>query len=396
MSRATLQDYTIKSASKEQERQHALAGYDHWQKGEPFEEYHKVCVRERQESKWGKDALVTWVLVRKDDPEGEIYSGCETYRRQGLIKRQGASDIERGYVYCIASVVTPKSHGRKGYATRLLSLLHRHLSPASALPVPAAGGLDAPLPLPPKVKEQVPKAIGSYLWSDVGSHFYAKCAMGEGREGWVVDDTQCSQLVWKILPPATTSTVTGGWSWIHLRDLEGIAPLLSSRLQSALRTTDTSQHSVFNTDPASPGVLDFVPVKGSWKRPTSEPLPVGIRIPSPEGEEEDAIVLFAVSCIHISERFLITHISNLSPAQLPLLLEAVDSLAASSGLGPTEGWVWDLGLSGGLVDAWKKQDGREVQVGRREEIGGHLLAVAWYGEEEGGGKMGNGEIWNWA
>ncbi|ODN92799.1 hypothetical protein L198_05594 [Cryptococcus wingfieldii CBS 7118] len=392
--KANLEDFTIKVANKDQEKQHALAGYDHWQKGEPFEEYRKVSIREKTEAKWGKEAFVTWVLVRKDDTDGEIYSGCETYRRQGFIKRKGATDIEPGFVYCIASVVTPKAHGRNGYATRFLSLLHRHLSPGSTLPpIPASWGKDQPsIPLPAQAAEQIPKAIGSYLWSDVGASFYSKCSIGEGRPGWVVDDAQCSELVWKILPPAT---VEGSFSWIHLQDLEDVGSLISARLQSNLRQTDTSQNAVFITDPASPGVLDFVPVKGSWKRPTPEPLPVGIRIPSPSGKkEDDAIVLFAVSCIHIGDRFLITHISNLSPYQLPLLLSAIDSLASSSTLCPAEGWAWDLGLSGELVDAWKKQEERAVSVGRREEIDGHLLGVAWYGDDEG--RLGNGDIWSWA
>jgi hypothetical protein len=74
------------------------------------------------------------VLVRKDDPQGEIYSGCEVYvsaavlclackqegvcmafthgryRRNALIKRPDSDQVEDGIMYGIASVVTPIPH----------------------------------------------------------------------------------------------------------------------------------------------------------------------------------------------------------------------------------------------------------------------------------------------
>lgn len=67
--------------------------------------------------------------MRRADPEGEIYAACKTcelvsisvsladmlprYRRKSFVKHRGADDIEEGYVYGIASVVTPKQHLRE-------------------------------------------------------------------------------------------------------------------------------------------------------------------------------------------------------------------------------------------------------------------------------------------
>ncbi|OXB36634.1 hypothetical protein LQV05_005402 [Cryptococcus neoformans] len=389
-----LQEFTIRAANPAQAEQHARTGFVMWGRKQSWEEYWELYEKERKEARWGKDALVTWVLVRNDDPEGDIYAGCETYRRKGWVKHQGASDIEEGYVYGIASLVTPKHHLRQGFATRLLSLLHRHIAPADTLPpIPDSWGKDQPvIPLPEEVSSRLPKAIGSVLWSDIGSKFYSRCSMGAERPGWLVEDSQNTELVWKIFHPAAGSTE--GFNWLFEEDLEEIGQILSDCMQEKLRKTDTSRRAYFVQDPSTPGVLSFAPVKGSWMEKTPSPLPVGIRIKSPSGKpSDDAIVLFAITCPPIGERFLITHISNLDSHQLPFVLQAFDMLATDAG--HEEGWVWDLSLSSNLVHAWQQLPDREVRVGRRQEMLGHLLGVAWYGPEEEKGTLLESQMWSW-
>ncbi|WVQ82030.1 hypothetical protein IAT38_004158 [Cryptococcus sp. DSM 104549] len=394
--RANLAAYTIRPANPEQQEQHVRAGFKHWNKGATYEEYLGVYNRERKEAIWAKDhALITWALVKTDDPEGQLYAGCETYRRRGFVKRKGSDEIEEGAVYVIASVVTPSEHLRNGYATRLLSLLHHVLGPAESLPpVPESWGTSS-IAIPPQLSSNIPRALGSILWSDVGSTFYSRCSIGGTRPGWVVEDSMCSEIVWKILPPE--GPPDDSVELLYQDDLLSISETLSAEAKAKLEGADTSKRSLFIQDPASTGTLSFVPVRGTWpKAPTHDPLPVGLRIRSPSGDaKDDTIVLFATSNIAIEgSRFLVTYVSNLAPAQLPVVLSAIDKLATEAGHGL--GWVWDLGLESELVQAWKALPGREVQSGRRQEIDGHLLGVAWYGAEEEEGKMIEGQMWSWA
>ncbi|KAK8854923.1 hypothetical protein IAR55_003662 [Kwoniella newhampshirensis] len=392
-----LVEYTIRVANPAQEVQHAKARFVMWSNNLSWDDFWAVDRRERAEAEWGIDGrLLTWALVRKDDLEGDTYAGCETYRWNGWVKRKRSDKVDDGYIYGIASVVTPKQHLRNGYATRLLSLLHHQLGPSSTLP-PFPESWGAPPPLSAKT---VPEAIGSILWSDVGSTFYSRCRMSLHRPGWSVKDSQNTELVWKILPPSSKSTspsidqLEDSWEWLYETDLTSIGEELSAAVKHRIQRTDTTERSVFVQDPASPGILSFVPLIGSWNRLSKRiNQPIGLRIKSPSPTGEDTIVLFALHNGSIGARFLITCIHNLIPAQLPAVLRVLDVLAAQAG--HKEGWVWDLGLSNDLVHAWSGLTEREVVVGRRQESGGHLLGTAWYGTEEEEGQVMEGEMWTW-
>ncbi|WVF72664.1 hypothetical protein IAT40_007482 [Kwoniella sp. CBS 6097] len=429
--RANLDDFMIVAANEQQQAQHCKAGYEHWKKDQSFEQYSATYKKERL-AEWGKDGkLVTWALVKRDDPQGEIYAGCETYTRKGFVKHKGSDTVEDTYVYGIASVVTPKQHLRNGYATRLLSLLHHQLSPTS-FPAPSYNNdSNIGLPSPPATAAttttttssspaQMPKAIGSILWSDVGSTFYAKCIPTPGRKGWVVDNAQNQELAWKLNPPSSSSYSSGsqsvglpeGWQWIYLSDIPSIGKKVSSHAKRKLGKTNTTDRAVFTIDPASEGTLSFVETKGTWTRSAPEgldPEPVGVRFNSSKSDQDqdqsadETIVLFSLGMISIGPRLLITHIHNLSPEDLPALLTLLDTLGAKAG--QKEGWIWDLrehdNEDEALRKAWKAQ--REiVDLGRRQEIDGHLLGVAWYGpqndiedEDREGGELVDGQMWTW-
>ncbi|OXC69030.1 hypothetical protein AYX13_02319 [Cryptococcus neoformans] len=389
-----LQQFTIRAANSSQAEQHARAAWAIWNKGKTWEQFWEIFQMETNEAEWGKEALVCWVLVRLDDPEGDIYAGCKTFRRNGWVKHRGADDIEKGYVYDVTYVVTPKQHLRNGYANRLLSLLHRHLGlEANLPPVPESWGKDQPaLPLSPEVASRVPKAIGSYLWSDIGSTFYSRCSIGENRPGWVVEEPSITELVWKIHP--STLSIEEPLEWLYVDDLKAVAEELHVRQQKRLQEANTSERSLFLADPATPGSLGYLTIKGSWSTPTDMSLPAGLRIKSSsDNSSDDAIILFTIHCSIIAPRFLIRFVSNLSPAQLPVALSAFDYIATKAG--HTEGCVWGLTEEKELVEAWKAQPGREVTIGRRPELDGHMLGVAWYGKEEDNGGLLDTQMWGW-
>ncbi|WWC90850.1 uncharacterized protein L201_005787 [Kwoniella dendrophila CBS 6074] len=395
--RANLDDFTIHVANHDQQIQHAKAGWIHWKKDNTFERYWDMYRKEREESPWGNNGkMLTWVLVRKDDIEGEIYAACETYQRKGFIKQKGSDSVEDTHLYGIASVVTPQQHLRNGYATRLLSLLHSRLS---NLPPPS---FDA---LPDKSESSsseicIPKACGSILWSDVGSKFYSKCSPDSDRQGWVVDDHQVTELVWKILPTSGSEQLEKVWEWIYLSDLSSINHTLSQGAKENLRKVDTSERSVYIHDPASEGTTSFIPLKGTWQRPLiMNPEPIGLKYKSDiQGqEEEETIILFSLRTINIGDRLLITYIHNLKSERLPSVLKALDIIGRKAN--QEEGWIWGLNASNDdeLIKTWQddSKGERQVKFGRRKEIDGHLLGVAWYGDKEDKGELVDGQMYTW-
>ncbi|WRT68241.1 uncharacterized protein IL334_005217 [Kwoniella shivajii] len=395
--KANLADFTIRIANHDQEIQHAKAGYVHWKKDSTFEQFWQTYRRERDASPWSTGKrLVTWALVRRDDPDGELYAGCETYLRKGLVKHVDSDQVEDTYIYGIASVVTPDKHYRNGYATRLLSLLHHRLS---SLPTPSSysGDIDA-LPIPSDIP--LPEAIGSILWSDIGSTFYSRCSSSSERQGWVVEDSLNMELYWKLFPPQfqeEAKELDKGWKWIYLNDLPDISEKLSVSAKKRLEDIDTSEKAVFMNNPSSEGTLDFVPLKGIWQRSLiSDPEPVGLRyVPSEGGSEnkEETIILFSGKMINIGDKLLITYIENFVPSQMEAVLKALDIIGHKAG--QSQGWIWDISPSSELVKAWQGLEGREVQIGRKKEIDGHLLGVAWYGDLQEKGKMIDGQMWSW-
>jgi len=281
----------------------------------------------------------------------------------------------------------------KGYASRLLRLLHYHLADNGLIPpFPAQWGAPPPS-LPPTIASALPKAIGSSLWSDVGSTFYSRCTIGPDRPGWVVHDHMCQELTWKILPPSDDAD-RKPCKWIYQSDLPEIGKILSAAARTRLQAGETVPKTFFQQDPTSKGILSFVPVRGSYSEGFAEPHePSGVRMALPNGEE--TIILFTAYNTSIAPRLLITCIHNLHLEHLPSLLRLLDTVG--SGAGRTEGWVWDLDPSSELVKAWQAMPEREVRASRRAERMGHLLGVAWYGAEE---EMENAEfvdrqMWNW-
>ncbi|OWZ66062.1 hypothetical protein AYX15_02604 [Cryptococcus neoformans] len=423
---SNLQDFTIKAANLTQAKQYSTEAYPIWgSDGQTYKEYWGAYQKECNLAPWGRDLFLTWVLVRKNDPDGEIYAGCKTYQRQAFVKHRNADTIEEGYIYAIACVLTPKKHLRKssnyiislssysyicnicfsgnGYATHFLSLLHGHLGdPKTLSSMPEPSGKEEPSrPSTSKITSRAPKALGSILWSDIGSRFYSRCLIGQGRSGWVVDDFLNGELIWKVKP--STGPLEDIFSLIFEEDLVSVGEELSLSAMEKLERSDTSKRSVFVPDPSSPGGLSFLPVKTLWKDPTGTPRPVGIRVKTSSSScstkspflksSEDAIILFTISPPSTWDHLLVTYISNLSPSQLPSILRALDILATEAG--QKEGCVWGLDLGSELVQTWKELPGREVRVGRKGEVDGHLLGVAWYGKEEDKGVCGDGQMWGW-
>lgn len=298
--------------------------------------------------------------------------------------------------------MNPKSdHVGNGYPTRLLSLLHYYIAPSLTLPpFPTSQRGPPPPPLSPQDQARLPPGIASILFSDVGSVFYSKATIGSDKPCWIVRDEDNQQISWKI--SSQNPSKPAGVEWIYARDLSSISEKLSNATRKRLsKEYSDSKHPVWTPDPASTGTLSYIPYLSMSVRPESweETLkdePCGIRIPPSKAGEEETIVLFAVSVGNgtpVGRALLITYIHNLDIGKLPILLESLD--VAAGKIGVEEGWVWGVQPSSELGEAWIGQEGREVKSGRRDEVGGHLLGVAWYGDSKERGEMVDTQMWSW-
>lgn len=97
--------------------------------------------------------MSTWILVDKNLPPNErpILCSCESFRKQALTS-DAAGDVSDTIVHGIASVFCPPAYRRRGYAARMMKDLAKALHGWQS--------------------EQA-KVVGSVLYSDIGTTYYA-------------------------------------------------------------------------------------------------------------------------------------------------------------------------------------------------------------------------------
>lgn len=241
--------------------------------------------------------------------------------------------------------------------------------------------------------------IASILFSDVGYKFYEKCTIGLSRPGWKVRLEENTELVWDILPSDSSAAISSSsdatsWDWITEEQLPAVRSEITERVRGQLEKVGAEAHKSFwQCDPSSPGVLTWLATRGPWLgsvRPLSPP-PLGVKMHNEDGT--DTIVLFTAYNEHVGGRLLVTHITNLRPEHLPSLLGMLDHAAKEAGR--KQGWIWGLKEDDQLVRAWKEVPERNVKVGSRKEMNGHLLGVAWYGPEQEPAELIDRQIWHW-
>ena len=271
----------------------------------------------------------------------------------------------------------------------MLKLLHYCIGDPAHLPS-FPSGWGAPPSLTEEQRRHVPPGLASVLYSDVGSKFYERCTIGEDLPGWVMNEAATQEVVWQVQPAKDESKE---WDWLYLSDVqEGSNLAAELRERSRQTISDTSvPETICVNDPTTPMLLSSIQTRCLDARPSDwvykrEEEPVGVRI-------GDAVVLFTWSSGMIGPRLLVTHISRLQPGQLPEALEAMDVVAHKAGR--KEGWAWGLNAASPLMDKWKTLESRQTSTGRRAEIDGHLLCVAWYGDAEERGAYGDTDMWTW-
>jgi hypothetical protein len=263
-------------------------------------------------------------------------------------------------------------------------------------PFPEAVWGPPPPQLSPEDKQNLPPAIASVLWSIVGPTIYAKATIGVDLPGWIVRDEDSLQVSWKLSPPSQLKDRK--WDWLYTADLPEIGNQLSVAARADLEAAHTNAGSpVWMVDPASPGVLSYLPSRILRPRSTDwneiyNTEPCGIRLPPVTADQSAAIVLFLNATV-LLPGLLVTYVHNLDPSQVPTLMEALDEAGAWTN--QERGLVWGIKGDTPLGQAWLNQANRETSIAKRGD-NENLLGVAWYGKPENRGKIVDTQLWSCA
>ncbi|CAE6424558.1 unnamed protein product [Rhizoctonia solani] len=164
----------IKPATEAQAREATIreAGYWGARAEVSVEDYLKLSTI-FQQGAFAQDGRVgIWVLAPKDDPDTtSFFASCQVYTREVLTLQPGQALPSSSFGHAITSVFVPPEHRGKGYAKRLMSLLHSVLAPHQY-----------PNHLKTPTVTDRPSTV-SVLYSAVGD-YYSRCIPSTGESGW--------------------------------------------------------------------------------------------------------------------------------------------------------------------------------------------------------------------
>lgn len=164
--------------------------------------------------------------------------------------------------------------------------------------------------------------------------------------------------------------------------------------------SDNKNETAFLTDPSSPWLLAHVANRCldiralDWSTHRDQE-PAGFRLKSKSGSPgaKDAINVCSWSEQVIGPRVLLLHSANLTPDLVPDALEAMDAMGHAAGR--TEGWAFGPAPDSEFTKAIRAMPERAVRTGRRAEIDGQLLTVAWYGDQKERGRFLDLDMLGW-
>ncbi|CAE6479704.1 hypothetical protein ACGC1H_002431 [Rhizoctonia solani] len=350
-----LQNYTISQATQEQRSEILKHVADHWGTPETGLEYlirYHSIIESKNYAKG--ERLTYWVFVPKDAKDTlDILSCCRTCRRDASILHANSEIPTEAFGYAIGTVVTPKQHRGRGYANRMLTLLHHVLAPN--------------VYSNPRVEIDIPPAVYpgvfSVLYSDVGA-YYERCGPSPGEIGWKVQNP--FSTIWQLsqtLPLLVSQTNL--LSKVQLLSQEEVITLLSSDVpdwESFPRVPDTTY--VAFSPSALPNTHLITRSTIHPLHDTSTDVFWGARMSS-----KGHFITWAFD--YYTPRTLVITRIHADSTTLPVLLLA--ALRAGETQGCQQAEVWNLAEE--LMDEAKRLGGAT------QERNSHLPAIRWYGPE---------------
>ncbi|KAI5474444.1 hypothetical protein MNV49_003263 [Pseudohyphozyma bogoriensis] len=401
---APAEELDLFPATPEQYHHSLERQFESWAFGLTFDAFVKKEVGLKDGTELGK-ALRCWVLAPKSSPTTlDFYCAVETYRRPVVLHLPSSTPPPEASTpalpattttigYSIASVFTPPKHRRKGYAAKMMTILHDKLAlPEGAALVPYEEG---------EASGYGEDGVCSFLYSDVGD-FYSRCfwersgAGGKEKVGWrVVSPLETTWLVSSlpaspapspdVLKPITTS------DFPSLTHTDSLSPLPSTP------SSPTPAHSSSGWWYASP---TFPTLEWQVTRATLSATSKGATLPpcwgfeyGRRGSDEWSFLTFTMdppSALRVLRFRLGTPTTTLvvNPEQVKLehtregiahaLVDAALVVAKGLGFDKVVGWNVAAGLGLEVGEDGKVLRGQTI---KREE---HLDAVTWYGPKASG------------
>ncbi|TCD68758.1 hypothetical protein EIP91_009904 [Steccherinum ochraceum] len=368
MSSPSLDTLTIYPATPEQTLESRKRSAVEWSKGRSLEQYVERDRIMDDHPHASNGRLTTWVLAPRNDPATlDFMCSCETFARDSIVVRrsslEASAELEDVVGYGVASVFTPESQRRKGYAGHMMRLLHWVLAPHPSLPAfPTRWGS------PPPIAPSVGNATFSVLYSDVGSTFYHNCGPDErSSTGWAVQGTQ--QTIWHVSPPSShDAPLKTQWQGLSLEDVE---ILYDTEAQ-------TIRQEIANDAPVGVG-FSFLPNKGVGLFNINRTMRFsGDSLSSYLPFDKWGVVLKDGDNIKASATWtldgsaLVVTRLRVSPDQFSDLLQQLQHAAR--------------GMNARTVEIWNMAPSLQVKA---ESLGGvtgnrdeHLPAFKWYGKED--------------
>ncbi|ORY88604.1 hypothetical protein BCR35DRAFT_218859 [Leucosporidium creatinivorum] len=316
----------------------------------------------------------------------------------------GTPTARRVTAYSVATVFTPAKNRGKGYAQKMMELLHAELR---------TKGDGAELLQDDEEKDGKPleawkggkDGLLSFLLSDVG-HFYARAKDERSGRGWRVQGT--TTTTWNLAESLQTSpesfstppTPPSGFhtSPITSTDLASVALADAALLHTSLSASVPSSKPRFIVEP-TPSSFEW-----STTRSTHAFAARGLPVPSLwgfqlRGEAEGGraaedgwsyILLVMDPKLKVAKllrlRLASTSAKELVAGHASYLVRAAAELARSHGMEQMLGWN---------VPSAALEELEEGDKGVTAEREGNLSAVAWYGEGDGEVEWENNESYTW-
>ncbi|KOS22946.1 Lysine acetyltransferase [Escovopsis weberi] len=199
-------DLVLTNPTADERRQIWSQNYPEWGRGLTHQSYldREAYILDIPMSKNG--GLTNWILTTtaagpRDGPVSEaiprpILASCETLKRQVMLR--GEDGVVRDvWGYGIASVFTFKELRGRGYASRMMAMLHDHLF---------------------KLHRESGDSPCSVLYSDIGNKFYA-------AHGWLPDRSTFLEFPVKQINATATNGVDGSVKPITEEDVPMLAGL---------------------------------------------------------------------------------------------------------------------------------------------------------------------------
>ncbi|EUC62796.1 hypothetical protein RSOL_455430 [Rhizoctonia solani AG-3 Rhs1AP] len=351
-----LQKCNISQATQEQRSEILKNVAEYWGTPETGLEYfiHWHAILETKN--YAIDGRLTyWVFVPKDAKDTlDILSCCWTYRRDASILHANSEKPTQGFGYVLGAVITPKQHRGRGYANRMLTLLHYALAPN------VYSSPEVEIDIPPAV---YPGAF-SVLYSDIGT-YYERCGPSPGEIGWKIQNP--ISTIWELSKtlPILISEVTLPADLQLLSQVEVIT-LLSFDVpdwESLPRAPDTTYVAFSPTALPNTHMVTRSTIHPSYN--TSTDVFWGAHI-IPKGH----FITWAYDYHYTPRTLVITRI-HADPTTLPVLLLAALQAGVTQGCQQAE--VWNLPEE--LMDEANRLRGIT------QERDSQLSAIKWYGPE---------------